>query len=300
MARRGGENAEASRPQGRDNAPGVRALPTQTFARIAILSTLLLLAVYTAFAVARIQREPQVTTAANSALPSRAEALAAHLDAEAAALRGGLLATREALQRDGDQTMAAAESGLRAGAGAAVAVAVISDDEVVAVAGPPGGLDWLELAKSAADSKREVWQGVTSQSAPALAAATTAATSKGQRWIVVAGDPTHLGAWLSKTKPEAIATPEGSILAASPANGVGAADTVNAAFATTPQVRPNMPYSCRIALGPTDPPPGTRAPPLRRWPWRFRRRCTHFLGRATSMSARRAECTTKPTSTHCR
>ena len=68
----GGENAEASRPQGRDNAPGVRALPTQTFARIAILSTLLLLAVYTAFAVARIQREPQVTTAANSALPSRA------------------------------------------------------------------------------------------------------------------------------------------------------------------------------------------------------------------------------------
>ncbi|MDZ4053267.1 MAG: ATPase, partial [Phenylobacterium sp.] len=133
MARRGGEDAEAIRPQGRDNAPGVRALPTQTFARIAILSTLLLLAVYTAFAVARIQREPQITTAANAALPSRAEAVAAHLDAEAAALRGGLLAAREALQRDGNQPMAAAESGLRASAGAAVAIAVISDDEIVAI-----------------------------------------------------------------------------------------------------------------------------------------------------------------------
>ncbi|MDO8322065.1 MAG: ATP-binding protein [Phenylobacterium sp.] len=235
MARRGGEDAEAIRPQGRDNAPGVRALPTQTFARIAILSTLLLLAVYTAFAVARIQREPQITTAANAALPSRAEAVAAHLDAEAAALRGGLLAAREALQRDGDQPMAAAESGLRASAGAAVAIAVISDNEIVAVAGPPGGLDWKELAKGAEDSKREVWQGVTSQSAPALAAATSAATTKGQRWIVAAGDPTHLGAWLSKTRPEAVATPEGRILVASPANGVVAADTVNAAFATTPE-----------------------------------------------------------------
>lgn len=233
MARRGGEDTETSRSQGRDAAPSVRPLPTQTFARIAILSTLLLLAVYTAFAVARIQREPQITTMANAALPSRAEALAAHLDGEAATLRGGLLAAREALQRDGEQPMAAAESGLRAASGAALAVAVISDEGVLAVAGPASGLNWQELANGAESSKRDVWLGVTSQRVPALAGAASAATSKGRRWIVAIGDPSRLGAWLAKSKPELIATPDGRVLAATPANGVGAADTTHAAFAVT-------------------------------------------------------------------
>ena len=48
--------------------------------RVVILSTLLLLAVYTAVAVVRISREPQGQTLENAALPGRAEALAGRVD----------------------------------------------------------------------------------------------------------------------------------------------------------------------------------------------------------------------------
>jgi two-component system cell cycle sensor histidine kinase PleC len=55
LARRGGENAADGGVQGRpDDRP-----PTQRFARVAVLSTLLLLAVYTAAAVARLHTGPR-------------------------------------------------------------------------------------------------------------------------------------------------------------------------------------------------------------------------------------------------
>ena len=105
MAKRGGDDAGMDRPRrrtGRGAAPGLRAQPGQSFARVAILSTLLLLAIYTAAAVVRLRHEPQTTTLANAALTPRAEALAARLDTEAVSLRGGLLATRDLLQREVD------------------------------------------------------------------------------------------------------------------------------------------------------------------------------------------------------
>ena len=46
---------------------------------MAILTTLLLMAVYTAFAVARIQSEPTSASQLGVVLPGRAEALAARL-----------------------------------------------------------------------------------------------------------------------------------------------------------------------------------------------------------------------------
>ncbi len=53
-------------------AAGARPRPTFAFARVAILTTLLLMAVYTAFAVQRIQSEPSGAAAASAALPGRA------------------------------------------------------------------------------------------------------------------------------------------------------------------------------------------------------------------------------------
>ena len=98
MANRGGKDTARARPGHRAPAPGSRPLAHQGFVRVVILSTLLLLAVYTAVAVVRISREPQGQTLENAALPGRAEALAGRVETEGAALRGGLLAARETLQ----------------------------------------------------------------------------------------------------------------------------------------------------------------------------------------------------------
>ena len=113
MANRGGKDTAGARPGHlRAPAPGSRLLAHQGFVRIVILSTLLLLAVYTAVAVVRISREPQAQTLENAALPGRAEALAGRVETEGAALRGGLLAARETLQRKADPPLDAAETGL--------------------------------------------------------------------------------------------------------------------------------------------------------------------------------------------
>jgi len=103
--------------------------------RVAILSTLLLLAVYTAVAIVRIGREARAAPSQNLVLPSRTEALAARIDAEGAALRAGLTAAHELLQRKADPPLDAAETGLAVAGGAASALAVMDDQEVIAVAG---------------------------------------------------------------------------------------------------------------------------------------------------------------------
>jgi two-component system cell cycle sensor histidine kinase PleC len=205
------------------------------FARTAILATLVLLAVYTVFAVIRIQHEPQSATVANAGLPARADALAARADAEAAALRGGLFAAREALTRAPDAPIDAAESGMAAAGGAAAAVAIVADDGLAALAGKAPGADWAGLVRTAAKADKAVWFGIGDESAPLLSAVASAPTSRGRRWIVVAGDPARLMRLLHGQATEALATAHGQLIAAAGAGGVADAQTVNAAFALAPE-----------------------------------------------------------------
>ncbi|MGH6998639.1 MAG: hypothetical protein ACREEO_10595, partial [Phenylobacterium sp.] len=67
MAKRGGKDTAGARPGHLRGAPapGSKLVAHQGFIRVAILSTLLLLAIYTAVAVIRIGREPQVQTLQN-------------------------------------------------------------------------------------------------------------------------------------------------------------------------------------------------------------------------------------------
>ena len=236
MARRVGQDAADRPASGRKRAkpPGGNTPPGQAFARAAILSTLLLLAIYTVFAIARIQREPQTATIANAALPDRADAVAARLDGEAANLRTAMLAARNLLQQPSSQAADAVQLGFAASAGAASGMAVIGEDEVLATAGDTAGVNWQELAQNVERTGRDPWLGVTSQTKPAIALATSAGTDKGRRWIVVVGKAPRLSAWLAKGRDEAIATPDGRILAATGPGGVAVADTLNAAFAITP------------------------------------------------------------------
>ncbi len=233
MARRGGENAAETKPPWPDQAgaPGRASSPNQSFIRIAILSTLLLLALYTAFAVVRITREPQSATLANAVLPGRTEALAARVDVEGAALRGGLLAARSVLQRRPDAPLDAAEAGLAAAAGSARAVAVVGEEGVVAVAGRASGLDWGNLVAIAEKAQRDVWLGIAEQPSPALAGASPILTTQGRRWLVAVGDTGRLAQTLATDRGQAILTRQGRMVVSNMAGGVSEAADSNQAFA---------------------------------------------------------------------
>jgi two-component system cell cycle sensor histidine kinase PleC len=235
LARRGGEDAAdqiSNRlPAGEEKAAAPKSAG-QAFARTAILATLLMLAVYTAFAVARIQRTPQAVNTANAVLPARAETLAARLDGEAMALRGGALAGREALQLQAENPSFAAETALRASGGAAKAAAVINEAGVEAVAGAAEGVDWQTMADEAAGSKRETFLGLATSGEAALTAGTLASTPKGSRWILVLGSPQRITTYLGTDGTEAIATAKGKIVAGA---GGGAPLSLNEAFAIGPE-----------------------------------------------------------------
>jgi len=200
---------------------------------MAILATLLLLAVYTAFAVIRITHEPQSSTFASAGLSGRAATLAAQVDSEAAALRGGLLAAAEALSKAPDAPIDATESGLRAAAGSALTVGVVGDGGLVAMSGAPRDVDWPALVNAAAKTDKPVWFGVTGGANPTLAAA--APVARGGRWVVAVGDPLRLSRLLSTADAEALATGQGRMLAAAGVGGIADAQTLNAAFARAPE-----------------------------------------------------------------
>ena len=135
MAGRGAQNAGRRRKDGLEVAAGSGPPQTFAFARVAILTTLLLMAVYTAFAVARIQSEPTRPSQGGAALPGRAATLSAQLEAELAALRGGLAAAQAALEADPDNPLEAAETGLRVAGGVARTLVVVEGDQAIAEAG---------------------------------------------------------------------------------------------------------------------------------------------------------------------
>ena len=221
MSKRGGKDTAGSRPgHPRGVAASGRGLAAnQSFVRIVILATLLLLAIYTAVAVARIGSRPQVSTPENALLPARAEALAARLDAEGAALQGGLLVAREILARHPDPPLDAAEAGLSAAGGAASAIAILDERGPIAVAGKAAGVDWREVG--AGSRPDGFWIGVVDAPTRLVAISVTLPTAKGARRIVALGDPVRLGAALGPGQAVAamdgrMVSPTGGELAAAP------------------------------------------------------------------------------------
>ncbi|MGQ3015769.1 ATP-binding protein [Phenylobacterium sp.] len=238
MAGRGGRGAARTQGQkrGGETSPGSRPPPTFAFARLAILTTLLLMAVYTAFAVARIQAEPTRAGQLGAVLPGEALALAARLDAEAATLRGGALAAREVLEASPDSPLEAAETGLRVASGSASAVIVLDGAETLAVAGDAPPLNWGALTAETDRAPREVWfgTGAAEGQAPALLASATASTPQGRRTIMVVAAPARLTTLLSKAGIGAIVSARGQIISAVGAGGIAQADSLSAAFELTP------------------------------------------------------------------
>jgi len=237
LAKRGGEDAAGPRlRRASDVASAARPASTQTFARVAILATLLLLALYTYVAILRIEREPQISNLSRTGLLGRADTLAARIDIEASALRGGVLAAREALRGGAASPLDAADAGLRTTAKAATAVGVVADDGLAAISGPaPVGLDWAQAARAAARSGKDVWLGVVGVDAPLLVAAAGVQTPRGRRWIVAVADPHRLADHLDADRQELLTSAQGRVLAAAGGGGLTQARTLNEGFAINPE-----------------------------------------------------------------
>jgi two-component system cell cycle sensor histidine kinase PleC len=186
--------------------------PSQVYVRVAILAALLLLAVYTAFGVKRLQDEAAMAPGGAS-LAAEASLVASRIEANLAAQRAGLSAASDILQRDPADTMDAAEIALRASGGEAMAVAVAGPAGVQAVAGRDEGADWKAAARAAAASGRSTWIGAAGETGRLYVAA-VAPASTGRNFIIASGDPTRLLVEPGKGGARAIALPDGRLVAA--------------------------------------------------------------------------------------
>lgn len=205
--------------------------PSQSFARIAILSALLLLAVYTAFGLKRIEDQNRARPEA-PALTAKAGLIAGRVETNLAAQRAGLSAAADLLARDPSAADAAAQMALRAAGGEAVAVAVVSPTAIQAVAGRDDGADWKAAARAAEASGRTVWTGSLSGSGR-LYVATLASLGATRAVVVASGDASRLVAAPPEGEGSALALPDGSLIVARGSLAQGAA-TLRRAFALAP------------------------------------------------------------------
>jgi two-component system cell cycle sensor histidine kinase PleC len=185
--------------------------PSQAYVRVAILAALLLLAVYTAFGVNRLKQEASAPPGGAS-LAAEARLAASAVETNLAAQRAGLSAAADLLQRDPGAPIDAAETALRAAGGEAMAVAVVSPTDVLAVAGRDTAADWKAAARAAAGSGRSVWIGAGTTGRLYVAHATPAGGGRG--FVIASSDPSRLLTEPPKGGAGALMLADGRLIAA--------------------------------------------------------------------------------------
>jgi len=201
---------------------------------MAVLSALLMLAVYTVFAVFRLEREAArpVTGSQAELAAAKVDALAARADADVARLRSSLVSAAAVAVRYPQSPMDAAEIGLKAAGPAARAVAVVGEDGTVkAIAGKADDADWAGAASAASNAGQAFWLGRPPKG-EGLYAVDAQASPAGRTAVVALGDLSREVE--AKAGPGAslalvIATPDGTVVAASGANGGAAPGTLKQA-----------------------------------------------------------------------
>ncbi|MET3664730.1 ATP-binding protein [Caulobacter sp. 1776] len=231
MARHGGTARAGPTAPAAMRAKSVQG-PSQAFVRIAILAALLLLAVYTAFGVKRLQNDASIQPG-GAPLSAKAGLIAGRVEVNLAAQRAGLSAAADLLKRDPGATMDAAETALRAAGGEAAAVAVIGPAGVVSVSGRDEGADWKAAAQAAAASGHSTWTGSVGDTGR-LYVATTATLDQARAFVIASGDATRLIEDPAKGDSAALALPDGKLIAAR-GRGAQGAGTFREAFALSPE-----------------------------------------------------------------
>ena len=202
-----------------------------TSIRIAVLTAVLMMAVYAVFAARNLgvpwgaQEDP-----AGAELAGQARLAGARVDGELAAVRIALSAGREALARSPASPLDAADLAARAAGPSAAAIAVVNET-VLARSGVAKDADWLKAAATARKAGKGAWAGGQGGWIFEVVPATGA---DGSAEIVAAVDPARLLGVAGGSAFKAIATPEGTLLAAQGRDGVDQASTLKEAFSITP------------------------------------------------------------------
>jgi two-component system cell cycle sensor histidine kinase PleC len=216
------------------------ARPSTTAAiRVAVLSALIMLAIYTVFAVIKLAGESGGPPPdPNAAGPVAAHELADRSEAVVARLDASLTAAGAAAQHLQGDPMDAAEAALKAAQPTAQAVALVGDDGVRAIAGDAGDADWDAAAGAARASGESFWMGRAGKpdSSQTYAAATVPSPGGGRLLLIAVSD---FSAVEPQAPPRAIAatalvTPDGQILTAEGQSGVSDATTLGDAFQVSP------------------------------------------------------------------
>jgi hypothetical protein len=139
----------------------------------------------------RLRRQPAEGRGQRAArrrgLAAQAKLVAAAAETNLAAQRAGLSAAADLLQRDANAPIDAAETALRAAGGEAMAVAVVSPTDVLAVAGRDASADWKAAARAAAASGRSLWIG--GGTTGRLYVAMAAPVAGGRGFVIASSDP---------------------------------------------------------------------------------------------------------------
>ncbi len=231
MARHGGPAAAGPAAPAPVRAKSIQG-PSQAFVRVAILAALLLLAVYTAFGVVRLQNEAKAQPG-GAPLSAKAGLIAGRVEVNLAAQRAGLSAAADLLKRDPGATMDAAETALRAAGGEAAAVAVVGPTGILAVSGRDDGADWKSAVQAAAASGHTTWVGSVGDTGR-IYVATTATLDHARAFVVASGDASRLIETPDKGDSGALALPSGKLITTRGGGSQGAG-TIREAFALSPE-----------------------------------------------------------------
>ena len=196
------------------------------FVRIVILAAVVLLGVYTAFGVMRLQRG-WVSKDGAGGPDATAQILAARLDARIAQRSGGLATAYELLNRSPDRPIDAAEGALRAAGPGAAAAAVVAGDTVTAVSGRANGADWKGAARQAEASGRSLWIGTAAGDPQRLYIARVV---PGRAVVLTAEDRTSLPTGAADGGSSAVATSDGRLMVSTGPGGAAQASTAREAF----------------------------------------------------------------------
>ena len=221
-----GKRRKAGKAGERSFATSRNRAPSSAFVRISILAALVLLSVYTAFGITRLQRDWQ-TRGGDGGADAAVQILAAKLDARIAQRGGGLAAGIVLLNRYPDRPIDAAEGALRAAGSGVAAAAVVSGDGVSALAGRAETADWKGAARQAQASGRTLWAGVAAGDPRRLY---VARVLPGRAVVLTAEDRTRLFTGIDSQASGAIATADGVLLIAAGDGGIAQASTLREAF----------------------------------------------------------------------
>jgi two-component system cell cycle sensor histidine kinase PleC len=202
---------------------------------MAVLSALLMLFVYTVFALLRLQHEARAPAAeAQVAGAAQAESLAARAAADLARLNAALIAGGAVESRFSTNPMDAAETALKAAAPVAKAVAVVgADGEVKAVAGAQGDADWSAAAGAAGGAGKDLWLGRPGKGDVGVVYAARATTTPNGRVLVIAlSDLSHdlADAEAGGALAGLLVTPSGQVAAGAGRGGAGDVGAVKEAL----------------------------------------------------------------------